>query len=815
MSGVYLFDKSQNLIATVKSASVFENTQTIELGGQITAVAKMKYSAEYEDAQFFGVKGKGNFWLYKIRTLEKSDGQITLNGIHIFYDDLKGVVIRDIRPQNVKANLALERILYGTDWKIGAISVSKIASSNYYYQSALSAFYESVKTWDYEFIPRVEFSKGKIIGKYVDIYDEISRDNGKWYEYGDKLVDVVAESSVDELYTAFIGRGKGLPTEDENGELTGGYSRKLKFDGIAYSNKKGDISVTKPIGIDYIEIKSATNLYGYPDGSPRIGVVDFDDIEDAKELAEATFEYAINNSRPKLQLRATALEGENVELGETVRIIRPDMNMRYKVRVFKIKKDFLQNKIVSYEFGDKVVLSTGERLKSEAFEKKRKQEELQSYIDALRDEINSSYFNEDGYNYELKIGNKYGLPAGYYSFDRPIDENPTKVIYVGAGKMLIANSKKPDGSWDFKTAATGDGLLAERIVGTLGEFAKINANQINVNSDFYKSPIGKKIEDKADELSSELDSTKNSIETKIDVVTGNLVTLDGKVVKLNVPYNNVKITPEKGLQVLDNANRERLQLGNWASGRYGLKLVDASGRNTILDDQGILQSWQDGRCDNADEGHPLRLFVYLPRETARIYVAKLRVFVDSFRAYSKSISTERANYTSTDGGDLNEVFGTTDYRGDIRDTTHGMGHVNGDNITVPVYSNTPGWTGNVTIYHVYSHEHSVEIPGHSHQVAVRTRPHRHEVRIPGHSHEIMYGIYEESNSDNNMEIFINGTDRTSSVAGKGYFSGNIEDGDITQFLSRGGWNTVEIRTRKRMRIDATVYIQALLNYGGY
>lgn len=795
MKGIYLLDNKQNLIKSISADLLTENFQEQELGGQITGSASFPYEHFDEEAEYFGVKEDNNFGLYKIRKKTKESGYITIDGIHIFFDELKGAVVRDIRNQNTSGNLVVEKIISGTGWELKSNISERIASKNYYYESALSAFYDAVKTWNFEFVPEILFKDGKIISKKVSIYDEISKDYGKWYEYGDKLVKVVAESSTDELYTAFIGRGKGIATEDDNGEKTGGYSRKIKFDEIEYTNEKDGVKVVKPKGIDYIEIKEATKLYGYPDGTPRIGVVDFDNIEDPKLLADATFEYALKNTRPKLQLRANALETESIELGETVAIIRPDMNIRYKVRVFKIQKDFLKDKVVSFEFGDKIIRSAGERLKSELYEKRRREEEIDSYIDSLRDEINSSYFNDAAYNYDLKIGNKYNLPAGYYSFDRPIDENPTKVIYMGAGKMLVADKKNPDGSWKWGTMATGDGVVAESIVGTLGEFAKVNAYQINVNDEFADTALGKKV-----------------------VVQDHL-------------YNNVKITGTKGIQVLDNQNRERVQLGNWSAGRYGLKLTDASGNRTILDDNGILQSWQDGRCDNVDSKNPLKLHIYIPKETQRIYKAALRIYTEGFRAYSKATEWKGTQSTSTDsgGGDYTSTDGgggdytSTAYDGGRTETSHGASNVDSGNVWHTVYKSSRDFTkvGEVEINKVRYHEHEVEFPNHSHQVqipghthGVTIPSHSHGVDIPGHQHDIVFGIYQEYASNVRTEIYINGTDRTSAISGGGYVYGNNDEMNLTSYL-KNGWNEIEVKSNGRCRVDATIFIQALLNYGGY
>ena len=103
------------------------------------------------------------------------------------------------------------------------------------------------------------------------------------------------------------------------------------------------------------------------------------------------------------------------------------------------------------------------------------------WLVALREAITDSFWNEDGYNYDLRVDNEYGLPSGYYSFDRPIDQNPTKAIYMGAGKLLIANSKDPNGEWIWETALDGDGIMADKIVGYNSEFVLSNWNMNDSN----------------------------------------------------------------------------------------------------------------------------------------------------------------------------------------------------------------------------------------------------------------------------------------------------------------------------------------------
>lgn len=461
MSGIFLFDRNQKLINTIEEKRLIDPYQELELNALIRAEFTCKYDKEIEQAFYFGFKDDDNFYLHKVRNIIKKDGFLTDQGVHIMFDELKGKVVRDLRPQNKTPGFALGKVLEGTGWT--CIShIDNLASTNFYYISALDALYKVCSVWNVEFKPVIKYIDGKISAKEIHLYPSLGNDLGRVFSYGNNLVSVIAETNKDDLYTAFIGRGKGEEIVDEKGQSTGGYGRKIKFTDIDFVAEKDGLKVHSPKGFDYIEIEEATKLYGYPDGTPRITTVDFDDIEDKEELAKATFDFALENSRPKVQLRASGLEIEQVGLGEIVTIIA-DMDIRFKTRVFKIKKNILSKSVVSFEFGDKIIKTTADRLKAAQVEKNNETVKQLDYMEQVLRAIESTYYNEDGYQYDLKANNEYKLPAGIYSFDRPIDKNPTKVIYLGAGKLMIADSKKEDGSWKFRTAIDGQSVNADTI----------------------------------------------------------------------------------------------------------------------------------------------------------------------------------------------------------------------------------------------------------------------------------------------------------------------------------------------------------------
>lgn len=809
---IYLFDHAEELVAELKAGDMESAEQEETLDGQfiLTMTIKIYLEDKMQGVEFLAHRGQtqpDKIYMYRIVSAKNDDRTITYKAISVAFDDLRSYgYLRDRRPEKVNARGALEVVLSGSRWSVGIADETALASLYFYDSTRLEAISKIVETYSVNLDFRVRIVGNKIANRIVDVYKKRGRDTGKRFFYGSNAVSVVREQEQSDIYTAVIGRGKGEEKFDASGKATGGYGRKINFKDVEWKRSKGD-PLDKPLGQEYIELKEATARYGYSDGTPRFKIITHQDTEDPALLLQQCYEDLISGSRPLVHFKATVENVGRLELGDTVRIIRKDLGIRYQARVFKVKRNLLDARLTQVEFGDNLsysqgrvnqgfssaISALGSRLETMT---ESAQATFNDLVTSLQEGLAQSYYNEDGYNYEMKTGNKYGLPAGYYSFNAPIESNPTKVIYMGAGKMAIANKKDASGDWLWQTFGTGDGLVAETIVGKLGALATVQSSQINVDPDFAATQLGQ------------------------------------KVVVQDTLYNNVKITPAKGLQVLDNESRERIQLGNWAAGRYGLKLTDTSGQRTVLDDQGIIQSWQDGRCDNTDSGHPLRLHVYLPKETARIYKAELRISIDKFRAYSKSLSTQQSTYTSTSsGGGSQETSGsgggsypTTSYAESVGRTTHGIESVDGRNVWRAVYeqqSDSSKMIGYALDYNVFSHEHNFVIPGHDHTVSINSHTHSisipahtHGMTIPGHSHEIVYGIYEEMNSDANLELFINGKDCTSSVTGSGYFSGSVNGGDITAYLELNKWNTIEIRSRLRMRIDATVFIQALLNYGG-
>lgn len=382
------------------------------------------------------------------------------------------------------------------------------------------------------------------------------------------------------------------------------------------------------------------------------------------------------------------------------------------------------------------------------------------------------------------------------------------------------------------TAITPDGIVAEQIYGKLGAFATVNANQVSVGGvvsyDYTVQPVPPYY---AGELWLDGSTVKVCTNSRTTggfqgsdwevTIISEVEAIDATSVKKNTLYNAVKITEAKGIEVFDNLGSQRVQLGNYESGKYGLLLKDSIGNRTILDDRGIMQTWQEGRTDNVQSGFPITLYVYLPTTTRIINKAILRFNLSKFRAHSTATSTENARVITSSSGGASER--TSSAGGSSTATTQAVtiGGTTGSGINV-VYQSPPPTTTNVNGHthqynHVQSHGHNLNIEPHSHTINTRHNhtviidDHNHSINIPSHSHNITYGIYESTSTPTAVNITINGVNRTSALGGGAGFNSAQSNLNITSYLTVGTWNSIQFSSSTLGRIDATVFIQALMN----
>lgn len=204
--------------------------------------------------------------------------------------------------------------------------------------------------------------------------------------------------------------------------------------------------------------------------------MEFPDCEDPSELLALTKAALKESVVPKVSYTAdvAALQLANFDiqqlhLGDGVQIVDTTFNptLRLSGRVLAIEDDptgditsmkiTLGNIVQSYTQRNNELNSTVSQLWSSS--------------GVVNDVVNAKpgYMQQvvDGLNQVLNAtgGWTYMTPGeGIIVYNKPIDQNPDKAIQLGGGYFRIANSKKADGSWDWKTFGTGDGFLADLIV---------------------------------------------------------------------------------------------------------------------------------------------------------------------------------------------------------------------------------------------------------------------------------------------------------------------------------------------------------------
>ena len=346
---IYLLNKNQATIKAISTKNLIEAkyTEQINAANQLTFSVPLKNRLSKK--VFYALFQKPDsldFLMFKINDESIQNDRITYTGIDAAYDELKAYgYIKDIRPVKRTALEILQQVLKGTRWEPGNIPTTSPIDTNFYYQNYLDCIQQIAKLFNFELTFTYNFDTRlqRISSRKVNFYLQQGKRTGKRFEYGSNLLEVTREEDSQEIYTALVGRGKGEEkTDEETGEVTGGYGRRINFSDVVWSKANGD-PVDKPVGQEFVEDPEATKVFGYDDGKPRTGIVVFEDIEDPTELLQATWTALKSSERPKASFKASVTDVGNLGLGDTIAIIRHELQIEYFTRVYKVTHD-LQNK---------------------------------------------------------------------------------------------------------------------------------------------------------------------------------------------------------------------------------------------------------------------------------------------------------------------------------------------------------------------------------------------------------------------------------------------------------------------------------------
>lgn len=356
----FLFDKAQKYVTRINTEYIIEShyTEEINTAGQLefTLPASLRLPQNVFYVCVTDPDDETSYLMFKIVTEKVTDEKVTYTCIENAYDELASYnYIKDKRPTAI-ASAMLQMVLDGTRWSVGTCPEVSPQFCSFYYISVLEAIQKIVNLWGFEvqFQVKIDGITNEIKQRNINLYTKLGKRTNKRFEYGSNLLSVTQANDSTGLYTALVGRGKGVQvSEGDTDTDPDGYGRRITFGDVVWSTQNGN-PLNKPKGQEYLEDPSATAAYGFPDGHPRIGFVVFQDCEDPNELIQLTYDKLQEVNHPQVQFSANIADVGSLDLGDTVAIIRHDIGIEYYTRVFKVVHDLLDSSNNTVELGDNI-----------------------------------------------------------------------------------------------------------------------------------------------------------------------------------------------------------------------------------------------------------------------------------------------------------------------------------------------------------------------------------------------------------------------------------------------------------------------------
>lgn len=431
---LYQLNKKQDVIGIVSSdilSATFEE--------QINTAGSLKFATakKLRDDCLYVLFQRPNattYMCFKILTETQEDNQVSYTAVESAYDELGAYsYIKDLRPQNRTAKEMLTQILAQTRYSVGYVADTGRQTTNFYYTTVLASLQSVVNLFNLEITFDVVFDPidNHVKRRLVNMYTQMGSRTGRRYEYGDKLLSVTCEQSSDTLVTALVGRGSSVQVSEGTDGSPDGYSRKITFADVVWKKSAGN-PLDKPAGQEYLEDPAATAVYGFSDGKPRIGFVEFDKIDDKDLLIKATYDKLQELKRPKVSFKASVTDVGNLNLGDTVAIIRHDLKIEYLTRVYKVTHDLLNAQNNTIELGDD-------------FQKAS----ITSTISAVQDTVQSA---KEYSQSALQSAN--GKNTNFYGASQPLHAVEGDLWYKDLGNGETEMYQYQNGNWELITSTT-------------------------------------------------------------------------------------------------------------------------------------------------------------------------------------------------------------------------------------------------------------------------------------------------------------------------------------------------------------------------
>lgn len=406
--------------------------------------------------------------------------------------ELFGDIIEECDASNRSVKDVFQEVMRNTRFNadITDTDAKFTANTDFSHKSAREVLNVCMNAAQKELITTIEVNERGVGERKLALIDKRGNQGGhRRFTYGKDLLKVERTEHAG-VITACYGYGKELePKKEERIRTKAGDP--VSYEGSEKPPKRKKLTFSSVNdGKPYVVDEDALKAYGLSsdkDSARRniFGVYENSNISDPAELKRATLEYLHAHSKPQVSysvdvvdLASYGREWEGVGVGDAVDIVDTCFNpvLRVHGRVTKIVRNYI-DKTANVTLGNIALTLTD----IYAYQQKQLQQldtkvnNLDTFSPAnddhlkrLIDNLNRK-FNANGasyYHIDFATGSTWSSV--------PMDVNGTPLkeggwaINISSLGFRIAKNRNPDGSWNWRTFGTGEGLTADLITsGTL------------------------------------------------------------------------------------------------------------------------------------------------------------------------------------------------------------------------------------------------------------------------------------------------------------------------------------------------------------
>lgn len=353
---IYLFDKQQNIIGLLKESDLTAGQIDFKINTAIEFSFSVPINKGFnDDVKYVSTphpKDDNKHLIFRLMSRTDNVDSIEYTASELAYQELSSsAYIEDKRPNNVSASQAMTYALAGSQWSLGTVNIGGGVTTNFYYITNLEAIQKVVGLMGGEVYFYITITGNKISGRFMDYVFRQGNDTSKVFADGSNLLTVTKKQQSDSIYTAILPRGKGEQVSSGSDGYPDGYGRRIDISGVTWSKSSGK-QLDKPSGSKILEDPDATAKYGHINGSARLYLTTFDEIEDPNVLIQQAYQTLMSINHPLVEYSATVAKVGNLSLGDTVFIMHSDRDLSYKTRVFEVKYDLLNPEMTELSLGD-------------------------------------------------------------------------------------------------------------------------------------------------------------------------------------------------------------------------------------------------------------------------------------------------------------------------------------------------------------------------------------------------------------------------------------------------------------------------------